>query len=692
MPLQKKTLSASERTTHFNIIEFSNASTSVITGRITSTIDMAASHTSYLNNKATDVYADTETSNFYATTKTTKIIKNIETETNFYSNTDATEILTVTSEFLSNTMYSYQSIYVTAVASGISGSFFSITTSQRTIEMFASPGYVISSYGDIILPFPLESHTANYFPQSYSETSILYSVDTQSDNLFNTLIVYSSSLSSSDTLKHSVLSMTISPSHVIDPYKATVSIFFPDLSLATETPDSALSLLAQIGQSPITTSTVDSIDVITVFNSDKTVSLLLSLSVNNNHPQITRKGSRWMSTPSVVDTMSYSSSIEYPPCSYCENMPVTTVILNNRNSEWPSSIIDNMRHNTTGILNMSYSEESSIIIEDSTSGFLQNSQERAASVSTSLDIFFQSMEFNLTLRTIEYHAEMQTKLISKSFVELQTNNANKVMYSTDKETSGTSETHTNVLSSEKQIGSINDIQSSRNDLQSTYFETYHQSTDADYSVKMSEYQSKSSYLQSQSGILSMDLPRLKNPSSYRISTVFTDAQTEWISANTNFNSKTMPSFIQPSYQQTYSGNLIFEIDTSFKDSSTYDGSFSRSFSSEDPVTTILSSGVFKSISTLSTSTIQSGLSDKAQNILFISTTAALLTIIVVILCIILARMYVSKDTIKPSTEDTNIRINSCSIGKAFTKYSFIGENIHPMLNNSFYEYNWDDIV
>lgn len=111
--------------------------------------------------------------------------------------------------------------------------------------------------------------------------------------------------------------------------------------------------------------------------------------------------------------------------------------------------------------------------------------------------------------------------------------------------------------------------------------------------------------------------------------------------------------------------------------------------------------VFESKSTISTSTVQSGLSEKNKIIIFISTTSAVITIIVVILLIIFARINMSKHNKKPRQEDDNISWSNYSNPPktVFPDFSFTGKSIYPLLNTSStsfkmhpYEQNWNDIV
>lgn len=104
----------------------------------------------------------------------------------------------------------------------------------------------------------------------------------------------------------------------------------------------------------------------------------------------------------------------------------------------------------------------------------------------------------------------------------------------------------------------------------------------------------------------------------------------------------MPSMIKPSYKQTNSGISYIEIETSFKDSLFSLDSFSGSVISYDQDMTSLSSVVYKSIRTLSTKTIQSGLNEKNKTIIFITTTSAVIAMLVVILLIILPRSICQK--------------------------------------------------
>ncbi|CAG2239475.1 unnamed protein product [Mytilus edulis] len=111
----------------------------------------------------------------------------------------------------------------------------------------------------------------------------------------------------------------------------------------------------------------------------------------------------------------------------------------------------------------------------------------------------------------------------------------------------------------------------------------------------------------------------------------------------SYNNATISSMIKPSFQQTINDNGLTKIDTSFED-----------FMSKDQEITILSSGVFNSMSASSTITIKGGLSEKNKTIIFISTTSAVITIIGVMLLIIFAKVYLSKYNMKPRKEGDNI--------------------------------------
>lgn len=159
--------------------------------------------------------------------------------------------------------------------------------------------------------------------------------------------------------------------------------------------------------------------------------------------------------------------------------------------------------------------------------------------------------------------------------------------------------------------------------------------------------------------------------------------------------------------QTISPEYTASYPTSLKDSfqvirtELTSSSCSGSLTFDDPVITSVSSGIFKSISTVSTIT-KSGISEKTKNVLFIGTLSALVTfIIVVLLTLVFVRIYLSKDNVKPQkkNDDMSWSDKSRSPMTAFPDYSFTGGNIHTRLNTSStsfqmytYENNWNDIV
>lgn len=284
---------------------------------------------------------------------------------------------------------------------------------------------------------------------------------------------------------------------------------------------------------------------------------------------------------------------------------------------------------------------------------------------------------------------------------------------------------TSEMPSETQLWSLNNIQKVTSDFHSTSFDQHSQLSYKVISSGISEYSenmlqstsllssfyttddsteidsyTKTTNMQNfatQSSILTKDTFLFTNHSSIQISTVLPDFKTTWYSTTINYNSKAMPSMITPSSQRKNSDNSYNEIGTSSKDLSFFINSFSEFVTSSKLLMTTLSSEIIESISTLSTSTTQSGLSEKNKNIIFISTTSSVVTIILVILLMIFAKLY----SLKPPEEgDTISWSNHSSPPKAaFPYYSDTGKRIYPLLNTSstsfkmhHYEHNWVDIV
>lgn len=289
-----------------------------------------------------------------------------------------------------------------------------------------------------------------------------------------------------------------------------------------------------------------------------------------------------------------------------------------------------------------------------------------------------------------------------------------------------SDMYTSEMPSETQLWSLNDIQNVTSDFQSTSFDQHSQLSYKVISSGISEYsenvlQSASllssfytteestetdSYMKTtklqnfttQSSILTMDTFLFTNHSSIQISTVLPDVGTTLFATTINYNSKAISSMITPSSQRTNSDNSYNEIGTSSKDLSSFFNSFFESVTSRE---LLMTSEVIELISTLSTRTIPSGLSEKNKNIIFITTTSAVVTIIVVILLMIFAKLYMSKYNLKPPKEGDNISWSNKSIPPkaAFPDYSVTGKRIYPLLNTSStsfkmhpYEHNWNDIV
>lgn len=633
------------------------------------------------------------------------ITTSIETS-NFDVNTQNNEIQTNTFIIISHSVSTYQSVFVTTTATDISESFE--IPIQTITETFTMTGYTISSYNKIISSSTFE--TSIVFPQTVSETSISLSVDTLSDSLINTLLVSSGSLIATDSSEFSILSMTISPSHVGNSNIPSLSSFFSVQSLTSDTTDSAfkitnvsrvsnVSLTTDTVITPITTAIVEN----TVLNSKKTEIWMLSISEEKSRSQQIE-----------TNQISYSSKIEEP--SFSSYQDLSSIQLS-------SSIIHTMDHfiYTTNTLITSYL--------DDTSFFQSSSLDNAASVSTSFPYFIQPTYHHSSMQTTEYYATIHaefTSYVTTSFYESNTDTAATGIYYKEIVTAGKPYMHTSVMPSQTQLASMNNLQDLTIDFRSTYFEPYFKSNNDSFSSAISKYllstlQSTSlllsfntrtnvsgvtSYMETtsmmtfESSIQTKDLTILSSPP-IQITAVSIDFKPTLLKTAINFNSKTMSSMIKPSSQQTNSDNTYNEIDTSSKDLSFLINSFSESVTSREQLMTTLSYDVIEPISTLSTSTIQSGLSEKNKTIIFVSTTSAVVTIIVVISLMIFAKVYMSKYNLKPPAEDDNISwSNHSSPPKAaFTDYSVTGKRIYPLLNTSStsfkmhpYEHNWNDIV
>lgn len=638
----------------------------------------------------------------------------IKTST-FDAKTQTNEIQTNTLRIISNSVSIYQSMFDTTTATDISGSFE--IPIQTMGETFTMTGYTLSSYNEIISPSTFEK--SSVVPQTFSETSISLSVDTLSDILIHTLLVSSGSLIATDASEFSIWSMTISTSYVGDSYILSLSTPFSSVSsLMSATTDSAIeltnisrssnfSLTTGTVISPITTATVDSSAKNTVLSSKQ--NSLLSISENNSRFQQieTNTESPLMST-SFINQISYSSEIEEPSLSSYQDLSETSVTLSkiSLSIHLSSSIIDTMDHfiYTTNTLITSYLDDTRHSFDDFTGGSQTFSQDYAVAASTSFAFPPHSTDDRLSLHTTEYYETLQTDFtshVTTSLYKSHTKNAT---------TSEKSYNHTSGMPSQIELASLNDVEDSTTD-----FEADSQSNDAVFSSDIFTYllstlqtaspfspfnkkanaSTVKSYIvptnmlsfESQSSILTMDRSLFTNLSSIEVSTMLLDFKTTLLTTTIDFGGKIMPSTIKPTSKQTKSCISYTEINTSFKDSSFSFGPLSGSLASNYPFKTSLLSGLSTSISTLSTNTVDNGLAEKSKNIIFISTSAAVLTITVLIFVIIFAKVYISKNS------------NSSPPDTALPDYSFTGKLIYPLLNTSTtslemypYEHNWKDIV
>lgn len=132
---------------------------------------------------------------------------------------------------------------------------------------------------------------------------------------------------------------------------------------------------------------------------------------------------------------------------------------------------------TTNTLITTYLDDTSILFDVFTDDYQTFSQDYDASASTSLAIFFNSTDHHLSLQTTEYYETMQiefTSYVTTPLYESHTDNAATGIYSKEIVISGKSCMHTSVMPSQTQLASMNNIQDSTTNFQSTYFEPYSQ--------------------------------------------------------------------------------------------------------------------------------------------------------------------------------------------------------------------------
>lgn len=615
-----------------------------MSGSITSTYDVSVSDTSDLNTGTTNFDPLTESTNFYFYTETAHVYMNIETAT------------------------SYMSYANTA--------------------------------------------TKNY------NSSI--------DILFHSLHVSTASQIKTDYSEYSIVSLTISASYGGDSYIASLITLFSVSNLTVDTPDrsydktnvhygNSYSFLTETMQTSEITTTVN-----LKANSDKSESLLSSLSLNNSRIQqmITGTQSPWISTLSVNDQISYTSYSVTPSFSSFQHFADTIETLPNNsvNNELPSSITKTVMHflSTTHMLFMSHLDDTDISLGYSTTDYQTFSQKHGMAVSASTWVF-KSIDHHLPPQSTEY----QTTEFISSVTGSNTYSSNKEVFPTG---TNTTVIHTTEKLSDTQFGSENDDQTSTTDFQSTYPEHYFQSTDEFFSsekpdnfvstikstslllpmnsiinssgnaseIKTTNMQS----IETQSSMVTTDPSLLTNTSSIQISSLFSGFKTTLLTTRIHSNDLGIPSMITPSFHQANSDNLYLNIDTSFEDSLFSLSFFYESFTSRDHVVTTFSSVDCKSNSVLPTNTVQNKLSEKTKTIIFIGTTSGVVTIIVILLVTVLARRFMSKDSLKSHTGDETLSWSntSCSLTTAFPDNLFAKKNNYPMLNTASYEYNWNHEV
>lgn len=627
-------LLATERMTSINsYFELSNVTTPTTIGFITSSIDMSESTTMYFNTETSKSYVKTEPTHLYANTETLNFYL---TSTNLYTNTETTISFAKgkTANFNSDIKTSFfftETYEVRTVTLGI------LSNAVSTYQSMFVRNYITGSFVSGNSQLMTFASTAYSSISSYDVITSTLETSHFRFHLFSESHIVDTQrdnffpiISDSDL---SVLSMTKFPSYVIDPYIATSSTLVSVSIAMTETKDSALETTH------------------------------ISLASN---------------TSLITETFK------------------TTI-------------------------NTSYADSNvtSISINVLTSG-LQSVSDYASSASTTFDIFFKSESHHLSLLSTEYKSTSQTGYPSYETGSL-IEDSNTRIYSSEISHLGIYDSHSRAASSETPRGPMNRIRSSTTDFQSTYFESYSKSTDESFSLKIPEYfvtalqstslsyplntkanttgndsKMKTTYTLNskiQSGILMTGPSVIANQFheySIQISTVLPDYETTSLTTTTNSDSKTMTSLKKSSIQQTINSNSYIEIDTSFKNSSLFSSLLSESSALNDQYMT--SEEVVKS--TQSFNSVQSGLSEKNKNIIFISTTSGVVTVIVVTLLIILTRMYMSKDEMKQHKKDYNISKsnNIHSTKTVFSDYSLTGKNIHPLLNTASYEKYWNEMV